>query len=64
MAFYVGTSTTLGFASSPLIEVGLIRGFWFIPPAYINKPYPPRERSHQAKEPEDQEDLFCTKELD
>jgi hypothetical protein len=40
-AFYAGSATALGFASSPLIEVSLIWGPWFIPPAYINKPYPP-----------------------
>jgi hypothetical protein len=31
---------TLGFASSPLIQVGLIRGPQFIPPAYISRALP------------------------
>jgi hypothetical protein len=38
--FYVSFSTALGFASSPLIQVGLIRGLWFIPSGYISKALP------------------------
>jgi hypothetical protein len=41
LRFYVVSSTTLGFASSPLIKVSLIRGLQCIPPAYISSTVPP-----------------------
>jgi hypothetical protein len=34
-------STALGFSSSSLIKVSLIRGLWCIPPAYISRTLPP-----------------------
>jgi hypothetical protein len=37
----------------PLIKVGLIRGLWFIPPAYISRPQPPlKAPSHLIKSSE------------
>jgi hypothetical protein len=41
-------STALGFASSPLIKIGLIWGIWFIPPAYISQAPTPWVQSIQV----------------
>jgi hypothetical protein len=42
-------STALGFQSPPLFQVGLIKGLWFIPPAYINRAHPPPEERSQRE---------------
>jgi hypothetical protein len=51
-------SIALGFVASPLIQVGLIRGLQFIPPAYISRALPLGVKylqviwsSHQSQKP-------------
>jgi hypothetical protein len=44
-AFVRRSSTTLRIAFMSLIKVGLIRGLWFVAPAYINSHVPPEAKA-------------------